>query len=1388
MANRYCEYFEVDEAYFPQINNSTIKADPDFWKGTYPHETFINMLTQMERILSRQEKRSLWIEGAYGTGKSQCAYALKKILDVPEKELREYWNRCDALKKRADLLEKLLGHKQKGIITAHRYASGSIDSPKNFFFAVQESVKAALIEKDLYVGENTLKESVASWIDKPVNKRYFNELLSQPEYSSRFAQSSVEEVLGSLRKDKEVKVLMDNLFRLADEVGITALDIDANKLLAWLTDVIDKNDVKIVLIWDEFSDYFKNNCTSLSEFQKIVELVNLKPFYFVPVTHESEHLIVNRDKTWERVLDRFISVEISLPDNIAFELIGHALKVKDVAKKKWSDIAGVLNGRLHDSRRAVMREAKIPESQTDTIKNIMPIHPMAALLLKNIAAAFQSNQRSMFDFVKTQGDEKVKAFQWFIENSSPEDDHPLLTVDMLWDFFYERGREHLAPDIRLILDAFSQQENLREDEKVVLKAILIMQAISQRLGGTVDLFKATEQHLSYIFEGITLLEGSRCVGIAKSLQERGILTSRPLGNGKRAFEVAVLAGDQTKIAEYKKTIYRNSTTLKLVEEGDLASVLSLPPALRLRFETEPGTGKITPVTAENFGKTINVLINILREKPVEWHFHAVIAFAKDEAEAVGFRSTIKKTVADKLYGNIVFIDALSTPLGPEAFGEYVEHAAMAKYHSGSNNITSKESADRAKRVLDQDWKNRIYNGQFIVYRYGCQEGEKLGKGEDVGSVLQTSVTRLFPFTQYFDFAKKITENQMKLTQGKASAESGILRKTKGVLLGIEKHLFPEEVWCAKEYWKTHPTLPISKIKLEVDKLIGEAFDENGKISIDDIYDFLEGRYGFAPCNLSAFLAGFLLREYGRDPFRYSDEQGGHEPMTPERLAEMLGNYIGKSSRKLKATYVVKMTPKERAFYELTEKVWKITPNSCTSVGQAAVAVIAKMNNLGLPVWCLAEVDERGVYHVVQRYIELVQKEGKEAHNKALEIGESAIGNPALLEDLVALLTAGKCQEGMRRFLASFEEGRIPTLAQEIGAAENVLPDIHALFSVKHSCLWNQETGEEEIRKLLTEYGVVKESNILLNAFAHSRKEVFKKWRERLQFLHISCEALRGQFPSLGKVFDTFQKMYEKSEVLPEQLKVFLATLKAQEEELRNVLDKESDLFQEVYAPYLSGLSELDIGNLKSKLPSGMFVLPRTECNVKVKEAAENFRKDQLRTRLLNFWKEKTGTKNPRDWSYRYKTPILCCVSEEEYLPAKKAFDVLNGSGARDAEIKEALEFLESTGLFEVLMDEKKRDASFENNFVGEYRSLLQDLDRVRDELEHLSVDTYEWYENPSVKNKVKKLAEAEYDAGGSDKALRKIDQMDDGELKVYLKRLVKENMIVGIEIIMGGSD
>ena len=117
---KYCEYFDVNETYFPCIDESAINAGAP-WDTTYPHETFVQLLNNVEKMLGGATKRSVWIHGAYGTGKSQCAYALKKILELPEDEVRTYWNKYDPLKKNPALLEKIIGHKSRGIVTCYRY-------------------------------------------------------------------------------------------------------------------------------------------------------------------------------------------------------------------------------------------------------------------------------------------------------------------------------------------------------------------------------------------------------------------------------------------------------------------------------------------------------------------------------------------------------------------------------------------------------------------------------------------------------------------------------------------------------------------------------------------------------------------------------------------------------------------------------------------------------------------------------------------------------------------------------------------------------------------------------------------------------------------------------------------------------------------------------------------------------------------------------------------------------------------------------------------------------------------------------------------------------------------------------------------------------------------
>ncbi len=1378
----YCEYLEVNETYFPCIDDSAIHAGVD-WMRTYPHETFITLLNDTEKMLGGNTKRSLWIHGAYGTGKSQCAYALKRILEEPQEKVREYWERYDALSANKALLEKLLGHKENGVITAWRYASGSITSPQQLFFAVQESVKKALDEiPNSYKGENTLKESVIAWLQDGARANFVNELLQKPEWKSKFSQATAEEIVNTLSKDGEISELMENLFLMANREGITALSLSADSLCEWIKDVVSKNKTKIVLIWDEFSGFFRQNRNSLDEFQKIVSLCQETHFYFVIVTHPITSIAgasVSKDDPMSVVQQRYTKVEISLPSNIAFELTGHAFDVKKAAKNTWEELTGDLDSRITSAKMNVMRASGVGNEKV--MKRMLPIHPMAALVLKNIASAFQSNQRSMFDFIKTPKDLNAQAFQWFIQNTSPYSERPLLTIDMLWDFFYDKGKDSLSSDIKLILDTFPQQNNLTAKEKIVLKTILIMQAVDQRLGGSIALLKPTDQNLDYAFEGDDEYAVD-CKSIAKALVTKGVLMLTPIADGKKVYAAAVLAGDGAKIDKLKEEVSKTSTTIKLTEEGaQVACALNLTPALRLRYAE---TGALRIVTNQNFARVMEEL----KSKDLDWQFHAVLAVAKTEEEAQNFRNLISRTMCQNDYQHIAVVDALSSPLGWEAFNTYVEYAAMSMYYNGNNNQQSKEYARKAKEVLEREWKERIRDGQLIVWSYDTPEGEKAIGSAAVHKILEGRVLKRFKFVP--DFAKSLTETQLKLTQAKNCAKYGFADiEVSGLIKGCEKSVLGK-VWGRENYWSDVLTKDdgVSVVKRAVDKMIVESFEAEGRISIDAIYDFLESTYGYGRSNLTAFVVGFLLKEYRNDPYRFQDSEGHRESMSPDKLAEMIGNYM---SKKVKSTYIVSLTPEEKAFYDLTDVAWGINASSaCTSPTQAGTLIQTQMRQKGYPAWTLGEIATTFSYDIVKMYLQLIQGDARTAHDLAIKIGKIALERPSAKKELAEFLANEKnYQLGMEHFLERFENGALPKLAKEIGAKNRLLADVKQLFCVKHSALWDVSTGEDELRKLLIEYGFVKVTNQLLNIQKNTKETAYKAWRETLSFIGVSGEVIQAKRPNLASVFSKLVRVAKKEDILPDVLKQFLEELERSYAEMTGLLGDTLGLFKEVYRPYLEEFDDAECEEIRNNVVTqgDIFLLAATTSNQRVKDAADLYRKNQVRTQLFNLWKEKTGTKTPRAWSEKYETPILCCIEAENYNEAKKAFAVLNSAMSCESEIKAALQFLENATFFDLLEDKEHRDYSFMNSVVGDYSTLLKDLSVIRSALSELSVNAYDWADDPTVKEKIRKMASAEYHAGGSDNVVNTIEAMNEDELRDWLKGLIMKDMDLGVKIIRNGG-
>lgn len=1397
MLENYRHYFNIDPDYFPAVNEAVITKNPDMWKKFFPHETFIKLIKNTVSVLERKQKLCLWVEGAYGTGKSHAVHTLKKLLDSDDAETREYFQRYSLDN---DLCNRLQAVKSSGrILTVHRYGSATIRSDHNLVFAVQESIEKALADAGIEnKGGNALKDATIAWLSDKDNRSYFNGLITGA-YSDMFGGDNVDAVLEKLRSfsgDALAKV-MDNIFRVADERQMKALSLSVTDLCNWIREVIKANDLKaIVFIWDEFTEYFYNNARNLTGFQELCEISETDPFYFVLVTHVTQGLFHERDQDFIKLNGRFVSPHslISLPENIAFQLMGAAMeKNQDPAVlEDWELALGDLTDRTQDSRKLVKFVAHISDKE---MTDILPIHPYAALLLKHISSAFDSNQRSMFDFIKNDRGDDIKGFQWFIDNFGPEDDNPLLSVDMLWEFFYDKGKEYLAHDIRSILDYYNRAGNQRldSDQKRVLKTVLLLQAISQYAGDSVELFIPNEKNLNNAFEG-TDMDGSaaRC---ADQLVRDKVLFSKSLGGGK--FQYAAYNNEgEIDVTPFEEQIDRKSTSALIIEEltdrTKIVDAITLVGALKLRYE-------LRYVSASDFDSTIRQLRNT--EEKYENKIVAVVCFAKDDAESVVIGKKIRDALADGTY-HMIFIDATRTPFGADGYGTYRHDMALSMSQQGKDGALATQYANNAKDSLKK-WKNRIAAGEFIVHTAEKRDGERATSLDALYVILSEVNKKKFPDcleSVYNVIANMYTPNQLKL-----GVECAVNEKTTGTFLSgspatkLETAL--DGAWKEPEYWKSKPHLLISKIKIRVDGIINEGFANGGRVSIKKIYDVLKAApYGFMPCNLTAFILGFVLKEYAIGTYSWSDGLT-NDVLNVAKLKEMVDEVIRLEitpNPRYKDKYIVALTSEEKAFNEITSVAFGIPLNLCTSVPNTRERIRGKMKEYSFPIWTLkyilnsttTKTDKTVLSEIIELFCGIANSNNmgsfKTDSDIAMAIGKLSIGNPEAAVDLKSLLSKENCTNGMLTYLTTFDDGILVALAEEIGDGGQYINVLRKKFDADAaSWVWNIETAQQKIREVILEYTIIAESNKVISK-SISYEATIREWCDKCGYIRISYAAAKNYLDELGPFLNLLHSMKKAGTLLDSQKKTFLDLLCANSETFRNFYNNQIDMFKRVCGYYLDKLSDEEIKEVFSTIPSGSFTYEKADYLNTVESKVKSYMEGLKSAKLKKFWKEKTGTDSPREWSKQHKMPILCLIPDAEVAKAKMAFSAVNRAKADEATTDKAIEYFASAKFFDLLTDEAALDKAFRDGIIKSYAVMLTDIQAVKDYLDsHIGVDPYDWFGLPEIDKKLRQMAEAKYNQGGCERALAKIEAMDIVDVKKYLKELIKDNMIVGMEIIKG---
>jgi len=1402
----YRSYFDIDPDYLAQVNKHAIDTYPDLWKKFYPHPTFVDLIKDTVSVLSRQQKLSLWVEGSYGTGKSHAVLTLKKLIEANEEDTKAYF---DTYNLERDLYLKLQREKNNGkIITVHRYGSSSIKGDDDLVFAIQESIEKALIDNKI---ENqasiTLKNAVIRFLSDEENKQSFN-IYAKGSYSSLLGGDDADAIIEKLKtyKNDELATLVNKIFRVAQFKRNFKTSV--SELCTWIREVIEKNNLQaILLIWDEFSEYFENNMRSLTGFQEIADMSGTTKFYLMIVTHKSGALFNEADRDKSKTIDRFVlpTCHISLPENIAFDLMGEAMRTTEDENldAEWKRHKNSLAMRTSKSRRAVRESAGITD---EALMKILPIHPYASLLLKHISAAFKSNQRSMFDFIKNDTGNTIKGFQWFIDNYGVAGGHyvevdgttvgtqnPLLTIDMLWDFFYEKGENRLSNNILMLLNNYKRlSEDLLPDEKRVLKTILLLQAISQNVDGDVDLFRPNPKNIELAFEGSDL-ENSAVRCAAKLLRDY-IVSRKPVTGDNFQYIVVQNGIGDLDITPFKNQAEQKTTRDMLnTEDSELQETIELTGALAKRYEL-----KFSCID------DIDVDMRRANNPTAETNsIPAIVTLAMTETESSTIAKKIEAFFKNNPDSQVVFIDTSMTTLGKDAHERYIENIAQALAIGTSNNDDRRTYTGYACDTLKK-WAKRIREGEFEFCTKDTPKGSRAANMDDLIDKLLSLAMDTYTECLEGEF-KNVINTMYDSNSLKAGALCGIKQQTSGTFKSgnattkLEKAL--ENAWGVKKYWEAQSNLYISRLKIAVDDLIQQAFDSNHRISIATIYDMLKAApYGFMNVNLTAFVMGFILKEYADGSFSYTDTLTT-EPLTEEKLALMIEEIIKQSitpNSRYKDKYIVALTEKEKAFNKATSTAFDISESYCTNITDTRERIRSEMKKLSFPMWVLKYVMDGQKFKTDSDTVsELIDLFCGIANNRnfagnltdsdiALKIGELCIDHPDVAEDLNSVISKDNCTAGMQKYLATYEDRALLNLAVQVGDNGQYINMLRRKFDADAAnWVWNVDTVNHKINETIIEYRIIVESNKILSRSVSFNETIFS-WCDKISQLRVSYLMTKNHVGTIEPFLKSLYDLSRTGTLLDSQKADFLDKLIAKADAFRSFINNQVPLLKQMCPFDVEDLSDDEIKTMLEEDDTfrGSFTKEKSEYANIVTAAVEKFKSKIGHTKLKKLWKDNTGTDTPRAWSNTYHMPALIMVLEDDVAEARKAFDTINRTNPDAASIDQALAYLERVNIFDAMNSEDARNDAFVSQIMRNYAVMLKDVNKVKNYLNnHATTEPYYWVGSTEIENKLKQMAEANYNRIGYVKAEEVINSMDSDEVKRYLKNLIRDNMIVGMEII-----
>lgn len=689
---KYSEIIGVQE-YFKEAFDITSDTG-EAWKTFISNQKFEGNLFQIINCFTSpvlQNRKSIWIQGTYGTGKSHSISVIKHLLCDNYNEIEDYLTNLNKTQLRNAISSF---RKNKKIFPVILKGTYNITDVVDLTYTIQQQVSIAL--GDIEISTKTDFESALQVLEKGTLDTFFENVINQNTELHAYVKNK-EQIITALKQyDKKVLRIISEEIKAAGLGGFRT-----HNIIEWLSEIkkelCDRGLADYMLIiWDEFTSLLdiQERKSILNLMQDIAELsysevnngTDTLGVYLLLVTHKKlEATGSYKDlKKDERTMAkaRFVELDYGMQPTTTFHILSGALDRKnpeflnDLIQKNFLDVPSVkiLVDKVVDSDTANAAEIK------DKIVSLYPFHPYTSYLATFVSRVVGEAERSIFGFLNNE----ENGFKKFLE--SDIEDKKFLTADYVWDFFYRTFEQSAAGHFDVITNKFklSGETVLAKgaDYVAVFKTILLLNILYRVTTTDADvseknMVRPSTENLIAAFSGV--LDESKVSGILDYLDENQILHRNPDG----VFEVASSSLPPQKILDEKKKLYPNKEDVsKIVEAYAITCLGKLKSALSMDISRELDAQVFWGGEKEHFlaGKlrnkfktqyTINVAVILYRGSTKELDE----ILGRSEVSQTESKDMFMKLSKEDEFKNTVFV-LVNTAFGNKRFEAYLDSLAQ----------------------------------------------------------------------------------------------------------------------------------------------------------------------------------------------------------------------------------------------------------------------------------------------------------------------------------------------------------------------------------------------------------------------------------------------------------------------------------------------------------------------------------------------------------------------------------------------------------------------------------------------------------------------------------------------------------------------------------------